>query len=98
MQSTNFQKFRRRIEYHTSNLRLTCREILEKTNQLDPRISVLDDEFDEAILELEAGEAAAQAAALQRQHQQEPAGAAVGASGEGAAARVERQRRWAANL
>lgn len=28
-----------------------CRWALEKANQLDPRVSVLDEEFDEAMLE-----------------------------------------------
>jgi hypothetical protein len=35
---------------------------LENSKQLDPRLSVLDTEFDEAALEQEAGEAAKQAA------------------------------------
>lgn len=35
---------------------------MEKLGQLDPRISVLDAEFDETALEAEAGQAAQQAA------------------------------------
>lgn len=41
------------------------RRMLETIGQLDPRQSVLDDEFDEAALEAEAGDAARQAAKLE---------------------------------
>ena len=41
------------------------RHTLEKAGQLDPRLSVLDEEFDEAVLELEVGEAAHAAQAAQ---------------------------------
>lgn len=46
---------------------------LEKASALDPRISVLDEEFDEAVIEMEAGEAAQQAAALLAKVQAEAA-------------------------
>eukprot|EP00201_Polytomella_parva_P015238 CAMPEP_0175068512 /NCGR_PEP_ID=MMETSP0052_2-20121109/17713_1 /TAXON_ID=51329 ORGANISM="Polytomella parva, Strain SAG 63-3" /NCGR_SAMPLE_ID=MMETSP0052_2 /ASSEMBLY_ACC=CAM_ASM_000194 /LENGTH=469 /DNA_ID=CAMNT_0016335549 /DNA_START=44 /DNA_END=1453 /DNA_ORIENTATION=+ len=47
--------------------RLPMRKALEKADQLPPRESALDEEFDEAILDLEAQEAAQEAAALQAQ-------------------------------
>ncbi|GAB4815257.1 hypothetical protein N2152v2_002303 [Parachlorella kessleri] len=58
--------------------RLPSRVTLERVGQLEPRISVLDEEFDEAALEEEAGDAAQAAAALEREmareaeEQQEP--------------------------
>ncbi|PNW74942.1 hypothetical protein CHLRE_12g503400v5 [Chlamydomonas reinhardtii] len=62
--------------------RVPSRYTLEKLGQLDPRISVLDEEFDEAILELEAGEAAKQAAEMQAKLGN--AGGAAPAAGPGA--------------
>jgi hypothetical protein len=40
---------------------------METTGQLDARQSVLDEEFDEAALEAEAGDAARQAAQLEKE-------------------------------
>lgn len=60
---------------------------LEKAAALDPRVSVLDEEFDEAVIEMEAGQAAQQAAALL---------AKVQAQAKAAPTRGEpRRRRWA---
>lgn len=49
------------------------RVTLERLSQLEPRLSVLDEEFDEAALEVEAGEAqkeAEQAAAAAERERQ----------------------------
>ena len=35
--------------------RLPARTMLERTGQLEPRVSVLDEEFDEAALEVRGG-------------------------------------------
>ncbi|KAK9861178.1 hypothetical protein WJX84_012164, partial [Apatococcus fuscideae] len=47
--------------------RIPSRLTMERTQLLQPRISVLEDAFDEGALEEEAGNAAAQAAALEAQ-------------------------------
>lgn len=54
-----------------------CRLALEGTGQLDARISVLDEEFDEAVLELEAGDAARKAAEMKDKVQAERAATAA---------------------
>ncbi|KAF5841593.1 PRP38 family-domain-containing protein [Dunaliella salina] len=46
--------------------RIPTRYALEKTGQLDKRVSVLDEEFDEAMLEQETGTAAERAAQARR--------------------------------
>ncbi|KAG2445815.1 hypothetical protein HXX76_000419 [Chlamydomonas incerta] len=63
--------------------RVPSRYTLEKLGQLDARISVLDEEFDEAILELEAGEAAKQAAEMQARLGTAAGGAAAAGPGAG---------------
>eukprot|EP00887_Chlorella_sp_A99_P000357 scaffold13.g357.t1 len=57
--------------------RLPSRATLEKAGQLEPRVSVLDEEFDEQALEEEQEEAAKAAAALQREMEGEARAAAA---------------------
>ncbi len=66
--------------------------MLEKTLSLDARISVLDEEFDEAVLALveqEAGQAAQQAAEIKAQ-----LGTDRDRDREGGERERERRRRW----
>lgn len=73
-------------------LRRSRRHVLEKTLSLDARISVLDEEFDEAVLALveqEAGQAAQQAAEIKAQ-----LGTDRDRDREGGERERERRRRW----
>mmetsp|Transcript_47254 Transcript_47254/g.119598 ORF Transcript_47254/g.119598 Transcript_47254/m.119598 type:complete len:359 (+) Transcript_47254:223-1299(+) len=73
--------------------RLPDRRVLEATGQLDPRQSVLDEEFDEAALEAEAGDAERKAAQLEAEIADDGGGGGGGRRRSGSPDDHDRERR-----
>ncbi|KAK9905941.1 hypothetical protein WJX75_009262 [Coccomyxa subellipsoidea] len=67
--------------------RIPNRVTMERLGQLEPRISVLEDDFDEDMLEAEAGNAAAAAAAAALEAEMAAEGGDAGRGGDGARGR-----------